>query len=252
MSPSQILGQLPLTLKEELVESFNEIVHNFRQNRWGPTELNGGKLCEVVYCIIKGNIDGTYPLRSSKPANMVVACRALEQYPPTFSRSIRVQIPRILIALYEVRNNRGVGHVGGEVDPNHMDATMVLYLSKWIMSELVRIFHNLDTTTATNVVETLINKEQPLIWQIGDKKRILNKNLSMKNKTLLLLYSEPNSVTDNKLFEWTDHTNMAVYKRDILCRGHREIIWEYNKSTHELSISPLGIKYVEEKIIPNI
>ena len=34
------------------------------------------------------------------------------------SLSVRIQISRMIVALYEVRNNRNVGHVGSEVDPN--------------------------------------------------------------------------------------------------------------------------------------
>ena len=61
----------------------------------------------------------------------------------------------MLIALCEVRNNRGVGHVGGDVDPNHMDAACVLEMSKWVMSELVRVFHDTSTEDATAAVDSL-------------------------------------------------------------------------------------------------
>ena len=82
-------------------------------------------MCEVVYTILRGHIDGAFPARAKKPANMVDACRSLETE-TGFPRTIRIQIPRMVIALYEIRNNRGVGHVGGDVDPNHMDATAVV------------------------------------------------------------------------------------------------------------------------------
>src|SRR4029079_6642275 len=112
--------------------------------RWEPSELNGGKLCEVAYSILKGYVDGRMPPRPKKPRNMVDACRALEAADDSvFPRSVRIQIPRMLIALYEIRNNRGVGHVGGDVNPNEMDSRVVLETSKWIMAELVRLFHNL-------------------------------------------------------------------------------------------------------------
>jgi hypothetical protein len=47
----------------------------------------------------------------------------------------------MLPALYEVRNNRNVGHTGGDVDPNHMDSVAVLSKCNWIMGELVRVYH---------------------------------------------------------------------------------------------------------------
>lgn len=87
-----LLAGLPGTLRAELLAAYAEILRNFRERRWEPAELNGGKLCEVVYTILKGHVDGKFPLNSRKPANMVDACRALEQA-TNHSRSIRIQIP---------------------------------------------------------------------------------------------------------------------------------------------------------------
>jgi hypothetical protein len=116
------LATIPVGLRDPLVEEYNKLAKNFRENRWEPAELSGGKLCEIVYSILNGYITGTFPTTPSKPSNMVDACKKLETAPNTFPRSVRIQIPRMLTALYEIRNNRNVGHVGGDVDPNHMDA----------------------------------------------------------------------------------------------------------------------------------
>jgi hypothetical protein len=252
MKTEEVLGHLPETLREELVDEFNKIVTNYREGKWEPSEMAIGKMCEIVYSILRGHVDGSFPARSSKPNDMVTACRAFEQAGPSFPRTVRIQIPRILVALYEVRNNRGVGHVGGDVNPNHMDATFVLYSSKWLMAELVRLFHSVDTATATEAVEVLVEREVPIIWKVNGKKRVLDGSLSMKEKTLLLLYSEPRSVTEAKLVEWTEHSNVAVYRRDVLVKFHKdkkEKLWEYDKRTREITLSPIGTKYVETKLL---
>jgi hypothetical protein len=163
---ASVFGTLPTKLRNELLGAFNETVKNYREGRWEPAELNGGKLCEVVYSILKGHSAGKYPASASKPGNMVQACQKLETEAAGFPRSIRIQIPRMLIALYEIRNNRNVGHVGGDVDPNHMDAVCVLQMSKWVMAELVRVLHNVDTDAATEIVDGLVDRETPLIWGV--------------------------------------------------------------------------------------
>src|SRR6266516_699533 len=146
---SAFLAGIPPALRDELLAAFNEIARNYRERKWEPSELNGGKLCEVVYTILRGHVDEVFPARASKPANMVDACRALEKADAAkFPRSVRIQIPRMLLGLYEVRNNRGVGHVGGDVDPNCMDASIVLATAKWLLAELVRVFHGVDTSEA--------------------------------------------------------------------------------------------------------
>lgn len=250
LESEKALSLLPSSLRGELLDAFLNVTTNFRERRWEPSELNGGKLCEVTYSILKGYIDGSYPAGSYKPSNMVDACNALATADSSvFPRSVRIQIPRLLIGLYEVRNNRGVGHVGGEVDPNHMDAVVVLYMSKWIMAELVRVFHGLSTTQATDVVEALIEREMPIIWEVNGKKRVLSTAHNMKEKTLLLLYSDAGSVNEADLVSWTEHTNTAVYRRDILVKGHRSRLWEYDKINKHVTLSPLGSDYVEQKLL---
>src|SRR5882757_8029621 len=101
------LSSLPVGLRDVLIGSFNTIIKNFREGRFEPAELNGGKLCEVVFTILRGHVDEKFPAKPSKPPNMVDACKNLEKADPNlFSRSVRIQIPRVIIALYEIRNNR--------------------------------------------------------------------------------------------------------------------------------------------------
>lgn len=245
----QLFSGLPDRLRDELILAYGEIVRNYMEHRWEPAELNGGKLCEVVYTILKGNVDGRYPAKASKPSNMVDACRALEHAGASFPRSIRIQIPRILIALYEVRNNRGVGHVGGDVNPNQMDATCVLYMAKWIMAELVRIFHDIDAPTATKTVETIVERVLPMVWEVGGRKRVLDTTTTMKQKTLILLYRSTGPVAERDLLDWTEHTNSSMYRRDVLTPLHKDKLLEYDRKTSLVHLSPKGAAFVEENLL---
>ena len=114
----------------------------------------------------------------SKPRDMVAACRALEQTPPNATRvgdrSLRILIPRVLLPLYEIRNNRGVGHVGGDVDPNFLDATAVYGMTSWVLAELIRVFHNVTTKEAQQTVDALVERKHPLVWQVEGIKRVLD------------------------------------------------------------------------------
>lgn len=246
---SDLFGAIPATLKNELIETFGKIETNYREHRWEPSELNGGKLCEVVFTIIQGFMSGTYPASSSKPRNMVDACRNLEQNPATFPRSVRIQIPRMLIALYEIRNNRGVGHVGGDVDPSHMDATCVLQMSKWIMAELIRVFHNVSVGEANKTVDSLSERELSLLWVVNGVTRVLDTTLSMLDKTLLLLYQSPAGLKEQDLLKSIEHTNASVYRRDVLRKAHKKRLLEYNSNDRLVTISPLGARKVENDLI---
>lgn len=245
----EALAALPDGLRAELLQCFREIVVNYREHRWEPSELNGGKFSEVVYTILRGYIDGSYPDRAYKPGNFLDAASALAQVDAQrFTRSIRIQIPRVLIALYEVRNNRGVGHIGGDVNPNHMDATAVLSMAKWVMAELVRVFHDTSVETATHVIDLLIEREIPLIWEVGGRKRVLDPSLSLKDQTLLLLYSATGPVNEKELHDWLERRAASTYRKDVLRPLHNQRFIEYDRARQEVHISPLGESHVETNL----
>jgi len=249
LTETDLFANLPAGLRDELLDAYQSILRNYRERRWEPSELNGGKLCEIIYSILRGYVDSSFPPAASKPRNMVDACRALEQTPSSFPRSVRIQMPRMIMALYEIRNNRGVGHVGGDVDPNHMDATCVLEISKWLMCELIRIFHGVTTEQASNAVEMLVERTIPIVWETGGAKRVLDTSLSMPEKTLVLLYHCNSSVTESDLLGWVEHSNSSVYRRDVLRKLHKIKMLEYDENEQTVEISPLGIARVEDEIL---
>jgi hypothetical protein len=162
---------------------------------------------------------------------------------------MRIQIPRLLIALYEIRNNRNVGHIGGDVDPNEMDAAFVLQSAKWILAELVRVFHKIGLSDATKVVEALTERNVPLIWNAGNNRRVLNAALSHRDQTLILLKSCEKPVKSGALINWTEYKNSSRFRNLVLDRLHRERLIEFDATADTVTLSPLGARYVEEKIV---
>ncbi|MEQ1640672.1 MAG: hypothetical protein ABL881_07665 [Novosphingobium sp.] len=178
-----LLKGVPQPFEDELFRCYREIERNFRERRWEPSELNGGKFCEAAYSILKGHVDGAFPAKPSKPSKFAQACTDLEKAAPPFGRSVRLLIPRMLIPLYDIRNSRSVGHIGGDVDPNHMDALCVLQMSKWILAEIVRIFYAVSTEEAQQLVEKMTDRHIDVIWDTGKIKRVLDTSLSMLQKS---------------------------------------------------------------------
>jgi hypothetical protein len=221
------LKGIPEGLRAPLLEEFNKLARHYRESRWEPAELNGGKLCEIVYSILKGRIDGVLPSSPSKPRNMVDACNAFASA-TAFPRAIRIQIPRMLIALYEIRNNRNVGHVGGDVDPNYIDATVVYSMVKWIMSELVRIFHGISPEEATAVVDALTEREIPLLWRIGDRTRVLGAKLSAKDKTLALLYGTLGVLSVPNIAGSIEYKNTSQFRHKVLKPAHQADLLDFD------------------------
>lgn len=251
LEPSISLGHLPEGLRKQLMEAYDQIVRNYRERRWKASELDSGWFCEIVYTILEGHLNGdTYPDRASKPSRFSDACKRLENAPGTYSDSARLTIPRVLVGLYDVRNRRGVGHVGGEVDANHMDATFLLHSCQWIMAEMVRIFHDTDVASATAVVDALVDRTLPIVWQVGEVRRLLTPGLADRDAVLLLLYSEPEGATDGRLAN--DLEKRVDNLRRVLRKLHAERFIEFRAAGDSAVISPKGAKYVEERLLPTL
>jgi hypothetical protein len=211
---SAIFPSVPPGLRIPLIEEYNSIVQNFSEQRWTPAELSGGKFCEIVYTILDGHAKGSFPSKPGKPAKFVDACKKLESNAHV-PRSFQILIPRLLPALYEIRNNRNVGHVGGDVDPNFMDSTAVLGTANCIMAELVRVFHSVSTPEAQAIVNALTERRVPLVWQFGDIKRVLNPKLALRDQILVLLASSVGAVQVAELQRWTEAKNLAHFRKTL-------------------------------------
>jgi hypothetical protein len=253
IDPTTLLANIPAGLRDPLVQCYREIASNFAEHRWEPSELNGGKFCECVYWIIKGTLDGgTYASGPSKPSNMRTACSTIESGPKSANPadgSLRILLPRMLPPLYDIRNNRGVGHVGGDVDPNQMDATAVFSMASWITAELVRIFHNVSTQEAQEAVDALVERKLPLIWDTGSVKRVLDTGLNARQQTLALLYQSLGWVGDAELCNSVEYSNATVYRKNVLEKLHKERLIEFDKKNKRAKISPKGSAHVETKIL---
>jgi hypothetical protein len=164
-------------------------------------------------------------------------------------RSVQILIPRLIPALYEVRNNRGVGHTGGEVDPNHMDAVLVLQMAKWIVAELIRLLHDRPVDEAAAIVDALVEREIPLLWSVNDKLRVLDTSLTMKDKTLILLHAKAGPMEERELIDFIEHSNPSAFRRDVLRAAHKQRLIEYNQDARTVTISPLGIELAETLLV---
>jgi hypothetical protein len=109
-----------------------------------------------------------------------------------------------------------------------------------------------STDAATLIVDSLADREIPLIWEVNGKKRVLNTKLGMRAKTLILLHASSGLVAEGDLVSWIEHSNASVYRRDVLRPAHRERFVEYDSTARTVEISPLGIAHVEDVILPTL
>jgi hypothetical protein len=122
--------------------------------------------------------------------------------------------------------------------------------SDWIICELIRVFHNLSLEDAQDLVDSVSSRRIPDVWEVAGRKRVLRTDLSFSEQTLLLLYAcETNGALIEDLFTWTRHSNKSVFQRDVIKPLDRRCLVDFDPDTEFVTVSPLGLKMVEEKIL---
>lgn len=180
---------LPAELVDEVIDAYSEVVRRFALGDYRPEAVEAGRFAEAVFRLLEWRTQsGTYtPLGSTLPS-VPTLLTALANVPAISQpEAIRIHIPRTLQLIYDIRNKRDIAHLGDGIDPNLQDSTLVVANMKWVLAELVRLYHSVSPAEAQEMIEDLVTKEVPSIQEIGGYPVILS-NLQPREQALLLLY----------------------------------------------------------------
>ena len=248
---NNLFNFLPTKLRSQLLSEFTKIHDNYIYGKYQSTELNAARFCEIVYTIIDGYQNKSYASEASKPQDIVSACKKLENFNGSIPRSMRILIPRLLPVLYEIRNNRNIGHISGDINPNYMDAVLSFKSVNWIMTELIRVFYGLEMDGAQMVVDKISSSGNlPIIFNINGNERVLHPNLDYFNQTIIILYKNTKR-SDKELFNDVEYSSFSMFKKRVLEKGHKKRFWEYDKASQQVTILPPGISLAEQILREN-
>jgi hypothetical protein len=149
-----------------------------------------------------------------------------------------------------MRNTRGIGHIGGDVDPNAIDAALMGRVADWIVCELIRVHHQLSLEEAQDIIDGLAVRQLPDVWEVAGKRRVLRDGLKAREQVLLLLYSTSEStVLTEDLVSWVEYSNPHVFKTAVLAKLHSERLVEWDNDADTVTLSPKGATYVEQSLL---
>lgn len=180
---------VPRVLVDELMEGFAEAKRRFYLGDYRPNAVEGARFAEAAFRILQWatDLNGEFkPLGKSLPR----VDKMLEGFlASSADDSIRKHIPRALQIIYTVRNERDIAHLGDDsIDPNLMDASVVVNLMGWTLAELVRRYHSVSADKAQQIIDELVAREVPIIQTVRGFPRVL-RDLRAGEHCLVLLYA---------------------------------------------------------------
>jgi hypothetical protein len=235
------LVSVPAQFRKRLVDKYLELKDAFVQGNYDACVLRAGKYCEVLLRFLQFELTGAFTPFGEKITNFSVECRNLEKLPKTSGpETFRVIIPRSLDFIYTLRNKRDIGHVGGDIDANVIDAATSVRGVDWTLAELIRVVHTISLEEAQQILDSIATKQIPMIWAVSGIKRVLNPKMAIADQTLVLLYSDVDEVVlSEDLCDWTEASNFSNFRRTLRALHSRRLI-EYNEETETVILSPTG------------
>lgn len=245
MTRSDIQTILEATYPQELVDSlmtsYENAISEYKKCHWQYFGNEIGQFIEVARRVIEYQVSGSYtPLTGKLGIFNEKVLAGFEGNSATISEVYRVVIPRILYAMYCLRNKRGMIHKS-HIDPNKMDATVLLGNTKWVVAELLRMASTLSFQETQDAIDSIMCRETSIIWNTGTSLRILDTKMAAKDKVLCLLYTK-NNQSENELRNSIEYKNASDFRK-ILKALHKDKLIEY--TVEKCSISPIGIERAE-------
>lgn len=172
---------------DAMLRHFQVGTKEYREGNWETVGLKAGKFVEAATKCLAVHCGQTLP--KSRQFKAGPELKKLESL-SAFSETVRIVIPKALLFVYEVANNRGSRHDSDEIDANEMDARTLIPLMSWVVAEMVRFSNpaNSDAADATAMIESVTQKIYPLFEEIDGRPYVNLDKASAPNVALLLLY----------------------------------------------------------------
>lgn len=235
--------KIPKEIATHIIESFLEVEKNYRLEKWKTSELDAGHFVEAVRRLVEHELQGTYtPFSVALGSFSQAVLNRYESLPG--AEEYRIIIPRVIYAMYCVRNKRGVGHIASVI-PNKLDATFILHSSKWVLGELIRLSSSTDPESAKELVDQVLYKHVDLVWDDGETYMVLDNKLKAKEKVLLVLYRQDRLSAEDLRIK-VDYKNKTTFKSILAELQKQKLIGITKEGCCKLS--PIGNQFAENII----
>lgn len=248
------LSSIPDDFRRRIIEKYVHLRAAYAEGNFDAAGLRAGIFAEAVLRFLQHHLTGKYTPFGSKLPVFHDECGRLERTPSKPNdEGVRVIMPRALDFLYTLRNKRGIGHAGGDVEANEIDAATCVRVADWCMCEFVRVFHTVSLEEAQAILDAIAVRQSPNVWGVNGKKRVLVPGMPVKDQVLVLLHSTNEmAVLAEDLCDWVEYSEMSKFRSRVLRPLHADRFIEFDEETQTVVLSPTGAKEVEDRILDKL
>lgn len=231
---------------EGLLRHFEGMTKDFQREEWEDCIAKGGKFIEAVLKALTINAGQALPKGKDFKADKVI--NILGGLPVgSVDDTVRLTIPRSSRFVYEIASNRGGRHDSDEIDPNEMDANVVVGNCSWILAEMIRYAQRgaVDMDAAKNIVDSLVTRKYPLIEDVDGRTYFHLSKASAPDIALVALnYSYPGRIAIGDLVELVKRHDFTEKNARVAIRRIMKFVDEDQNGGMRL-LAP-GVKKAEQ------
>ena len=246
---SQISPPFDEALATSLLTEFVDLERRFVLRDWEPATLNGGQFAEVasriVYHLDSGNLNKRKDLNS--------CLTYIEDETNSNQHSFRTRrealhFCKALRLIYKFRSQRGAIHIDPDYTANELDSTLVLSLSRWVMSDLLRIFWNGDPSIVASAIREIIRYPVPAIFEVDGLALVLRTDCSAQEEILLLLHNAGEkglSRTEIGKAAMISASRVTRVLKTLISKDYRQVV---KRSDEQYQLTLNGAKRVQDEL----
>ncbi len=186
---TKLCPPLNQTLTQQLIDEFNSLESRFVLRDWEPATLDGGQFAEAAARILYHQDSGT--LNHNKSVGHCLDYVEDENnsnqhhYP---NRKSSLHTAKVTRLIYKFRSDRGAVHINPNYSANHLDASLVMANTKWVLSEFLRVFLTSDLNLVENIIRDILEFSLPVIGNYEGQLLVQRTDLNADEKILILLH----------------------------------------------------------------
>lgn len=174
-------------LTNQLITEYVSQEKRYVLRDWEPATLDGGQFVEAAARIVY-HIDSGILNRRKDADECLVYVEALDGRPHSFpERKSARHLCRVLRTIYKFRSDRGAVHIDPVYTANQLDSRLVIDNSRWVLSEILRIFWSKDPSEVARAVREILQFEIPAVGKFGDQVIVQRPDCTAEEEVLLLL-----------------------------------------------------------------
>jgi hypothetical protein len=180
--------RLDSVLTQQLLTEYVSQEKRYILRDWEPATLDGGQFVEaaarIVYHVDSGNLNR---------AKKVDDCLSYIEDPKNQNthsfpeRKSALHLCKVIRTIYKFRSDRGAVHIDPLYTANQLDSRLVIDNSRWVLSELLRIFWSGDRKEVARAIREILQYEIPAVGRFGEDRLVQRPDCSAEEEILLLL-----------------------------------------------------------------